>query len=164
MKGDWHLAMRFAEAHPPDVALVLAGLSPARAAVFFDRAPAALVAEVLKVMDRRAAAECLAQLDAAKVGAVMCHFDSARAAALLRNVHADFRNAIVAQLPGESKKAVVSSMRYVEGTVGSVMNTAIFIIPQHLTVRDAVALVRKNRKQITTYVYVADAEGTFVGV
>lgn len=163
MKAEDHIARGFMESQPERAAMTLEQLPLAQAAAVLRAVPAPLAATVLRVMNVSFASDCLTHLadDGADIVAELSIDD---AAGLLRAMEPAHRDALLAQLPDGSRGPIERVLPFAPGTAGSVMDPAVFRLPDDVLVVDARGRLTRAARELLYYVYVVDREHRLVGV
>jgi magnesium transporter len=83
---------------------------------------------------------------------------------LLRQLDRDRREALLAELQPELATTMRRLLPYPDGTSGAIMEAPLASVPEELTVRHALKRIKRIRRGMKFYVYVANARGQLVGV
>jgi magnesium transporter len=154
----------FASAHPADAARFLEGREPAEAAAILKRLPARLAGPVTERLIPVAAGAILAELGPETTRELLADVSPRQAAAILQNLEDAMREATLTGLAPERAKGIRSLLQYPPDTAGGMMDPHITSIRIDLTAAEAVAALRRARRQTLYYLYVTDLDGKLVGV
>jgi magnesium transporter len=154
----------FASAHPADAARFLEGREPAEAAAILKRLPARLAGPVTERLIPVAAGAILAELGPETTRELLADVSPRQAAAILQNLEDAMREATLTGLAPERAKGIRSLLQYPPDTAGGMMDPHITSIRIDLTAAEAVAVLRRARRQTLYYLYVTDLDGKLVGV
>lgn len=85
---------------------------------------------------------------------------------LLKAMDDELREAVMPLIAQAERNAIRKLLRYEEGTAGSVMTTEYAMLPQSLTVADALAKLRLQapNKETIYYIYITDDERRLLGI
>src|SRR4051812_33854749 len=164
--SDEHVASQIEETPAADAARVLTDLAPA------------LAADVAEALDPKTAAAMLARMDPFLAAAVFTQMEAPEAAAVLDTMNPDDRVDILEHLRPDKHEAIVAEMeashaadvraleKYPPDTAGGVMTTEVTALYEHITVENAVQLLRRLHEELEQmfYVYVINRRGQLVGV
>ena len=154
------------QAHPVDIAQLLAELDPLRRLRLFRaldpetgaralaEVPAEVQARLLEMMPRHEAADVLETMS------------PDAAADLLAELPEDLRREFLAHMDREEASDVEGLLAHPEGTAGSLMTTEFVTLPDHLTIGEALERLRHIAPEAETvyYIYVVDDARALVGV
>jgi magnesium transporter len=164
--SDEQVASQIEEIPAADAARVLTDLAPA------------LAADVAEALDPKTAAAMLARMDPFVAAAVFTKMEAPEAAAVLDTMNPDDRVDILAHLAKDKHEAIVAEMeashaadvraleKYPPDTAGGVMTTEVTALYEHITVENAIQLLRRLHEELEQmfYVYVINRRGQLVGV
>ena len=83
---------------------------------------------------------------------------------MLRQLERDKREALLNELQPDLATAMRRLLPYPDGTSGAIMEAPLASVPEELTVRHALKRIKRIRRGMKFYVYVANAKGQLVGV
>jgi magnesium transporter len=160
------VASQIEDISPADGAAVLEGLST----------PAA--ADVAEILDPETAAHILSRMPAEQAAGIVRDMESVEASALLEHMPPDDRVDILNQIPaplhdrilGEMEPTEAAEVRRLEqyppDTAGGIMTTEVTALYEHLTVENAITLLRRLNEELEQmfYVYVIDRRQHLLGV
>lgn len=163
---------------PDEVATAVEDMSSSEGAAVLSNIDPEQAAEVAEILDPSTAAEVISQMDSASAAEVIAEMESPEAAMVLTEVDPDDRVDILSLLPREKHDEVVSELepedaadvksleQYPPDTAGGIMTTQVTALYEHLTVDDAISLLRKLSAELEQmfYVYVINRAGELVGV
>jgi magnesium transporter len=86
------------------------------------------------------------------------------AALSLRSMAPSLREEVLAALPDRRSRALISLLRFPDGTAGALMDPEVLALPHDLTAREALARIREAAGNARYNVYVVDREQMLVGV
>ena len=158
MRTDNRLTRAYIESYPADAARSLERLPPEVAAPLLGELDTALGAAMLRRMVSGAAAACLAHCPAARTAALLKALPVAVAARIL-----------AAQPPGDMpwppqlEGLQARPARHPEDTVGHHMQGAGFVLPDDITVAEALRRARRRDVELDCETYVVDRSGALRG-
>jgi magnesium transporter len=169
-----HIARGLMEAQPERAAMTLEQLPVAQAAAVLRAVPASLAATVLRGMNVTFASECLTHLvapETANVGAgasagaaMVAELSVDDATGILRAMEPTHRDPLLGALSDHARGPIERVLPYAAGTAGSVMDPAVFRLPDDVLVVDARGRLSRAAKALLYYVYIVDREHRLVGV
>ena len=126
--------------------------------------PSRTIAELLSSMNPSVAADTLAHLPEETGGQALLAMEPGDAATLLAHVDSSRQSAILKRLPAAQAAEIRQFMEFPSDSVGSLMDTRAYALPEDLTVEEAVRDVRRRAPKDLHDVYVVDRERHLVGV
>jgi magnesium transporter len=109
-------------------------------------------------------ATTLAAMDTRSASATLAEMPYQDASALLRRAEAEVRQQLINALPDEVRDQLRLLLRYPERTAGALMDPFVLVLPDDLTVGEALSRVRRRARHVYFYVYVTDRTHRLVGV
>lgn len=177
MIAEVHIARGFMEAQPERAAMTLEQLPMGQAAAVLRAVPVSLAATVLRAMNESFAADALAHLVSAEsagsartgagvdaAAAMIAELSVDDATAILRTMDTTQRDPLLAALADDARGPIERVLPYASGTAGSVMDPAVFRLPDDVLVVDARGRLTRAAKELLYYVYIVDREHRLVGV
>jgi magnesium transporter len=158
------LSDAFIEAHPTEAAAALETMPAAETAAYLAQTSARLAATVLERMVAVIAGQCLLSIPVEKAVAVLERLDVYSAASILRTVEPAIRKPLLDAADDDVAVPLRLMLTYPEGSAGALMDPRVKVMPADVTVREAIARVRKSPGRILFYLYIVDRDGTLVGV
>jgi magnesium transporter len=162
MTLEQRLAHAFLDEHPSEAAQALERITSERRAAVLRAAPAES-ARALGHIVSSAAAESLALLTDAEAALVLDALPLATAIVLLRRMP-EAAERLVRGLPKEKQEWLRRALRYPDGTAGAVMDPAVLVLPDDISVAEARVRLRRQASQLLYYLFVVDRSGRLVGV
>jgi magnesium transporter len=149
------------ELRAPDIAEALKELPPEAAAKVMAALPfdlAVMVFDEPELTRHRCA--IIQNIDESKVGLLIEAMSADQQADLFREVPADERNALLAQIREPTRVALRKLLKYPPETAGGIMTTEFVSVPSDWTVHQALSLIREvgGRKETVYAIYVVDSE------
>jgi magnesium transporter len=147
-------------------------------ASFLQELPPAQAADVLEYLDPVTAARMLTRMDAQRAATMVRHMESVEASSLLERMSPDDRVDILDHIEAPQHDLIVRAMEPVEAaevrrleqyapdTAGGIMTTEVTALYEHITVENAIMLLRRLHEELEQmfYVYVIDRRQHLVGV
>jgi magnesium transporter len=135
-------------------------------------------ADVAEYLDPDTAAQIIAKMDPAQAGSVVAGMESAEAAMVLEAMNPDDRVDILQYVPEAKHADIMSEMaadqvadiraleKYRSDTAGGIMTTQVTALYAHITVENAIMLLRRLHEELEQmfYVYVINRKGELAGV
>jgi len=164
MKTHRMLSRKYLESHPAEAALTLERYRPGTVAdLLRDMAPDAL-AGVLGACLPVWAAEYLTRLGTDLASRALEKLDAQTAAGILRHLSRDRLQEVLNALPENAANAYRRLLSYPEGTVGALMDPFVFVLPEDITIAEAMKRVRRQEQAVFYFPYVVDREQKLVGI
>ncbi len=154
----------FASSHPADAAHALEGLETAAAAHLLQQLPQRVAAPVAERLSPETAALILSRIGLDGSRDLLASLPPRQAAAILHHLEDAEREATLSGLQPDRSKAIRHLLQYPPGTAGGMMDSRLTSLSIDLSVREAVAALRRARRDTLYYLYVTDREGKLVGV
>jgi magnesium transporter len=158
------LSLVFARNHPADAARVFERHPAGEVVSFLEGADSPVVASALENTLPVLASEYLVLLTPSRATEALQILPTDVALKLLRHLGEEARGTILGALPGEHRKAYESLLSYPEGTAGAMMNPFAFVLPEDLTVGEALRRVREAGRERFYFPYVVDRQQKLVGL
>ena len=164
MNHDLLLSVEFIKNHPLDAARILEQLQPEETASFFEEVSPSSAAGVMMLMDSILVSRCLGAMNNIKhSGAIIAELPLEIASLFLRKMEEKRKESVLETLPQDISEHLRLILRYPEGTAGALMDPEVFILPEDITVKEAIERFRKHPKHLIFYIYVVSREHTLVG-
>jgi len=157
------LVREFLEKHPVDCARILEQLDVNSACSLIGAAEPELAAGVLECMMTSNGAECLGILDVPAAASLVKEMKMPQAARLLRAMDMRVSENIIHALSPHVKNGIRASLGYPDQTVGRVMDSNPFSLPQRIPVSEAVKRVKNIRQRIVHEIFVVDDDHMLKG-
>jgi magnesium transporter len=164
MKAARLLSERFLLAHP-DLAVPCLERYPADVVVaLLEHLPARDLAGLLTASLPVSAAGYLGEMDPARAAECVLALAPPCAVQVFRHIHEAPRNAILRCLPKETAGGFRRLLRYPQNTVGSMMNPFAFVLPEDITVAEALRRVRAPGRAVFYFPYIVNRRQQLVGI
>jgi magnesium transporter len=157
------LTLSFLRQRPQQAAAVLDDLESADVAAFVADIPHRIAGPAVGHMLRWRAAACFEHLAPDQAAGLIENMDYYDAVGLMKEVEPETRRAVLAELSRALAQKIEASLRYPEGTVGTLMDAAAPIFSLDATVEQALRYVRQRRFADISHVFVHGAQGRFEG-
>jgi Mg/Co/Ni transporter MgtE len=164
MDAERLLIAAFASGHPSDAARILERLPAEEAAALLTGMPGSSGGEVLRRMSAFGASAAIAAVNPKSAAALAAQLPLQDAAALLRRVPQSVCEDVLAALPGEMREHLRVLLRYPDGTAGALMDPLVLVLPDDLSVGEALARTRRRARNVYFYIYVTDRNHQLLGV
>ncbi|MEW6268819.1 MAG: magnesium transporter [Thermodesulfobacteriota bacterium] len=158
------LVRSFVSHHPEDAARSLESIAPSEAGTVLSRLPSRAVGAVLERLAPVPAGAILEAIGPEAARELLGHVEARHAAAILHHVDEGLRTAALSALPEHRARQIESLLQYPGDTAGGMMDPHVTSIPIDLSVRDAIAAIRRAPRQTLYYLYVTDRDGRLAGV
>jgi magnesium transporter len=151
------LTLAFLEKHPANAARVLETVGVDSIVEFFSETPVRIIAPVLQYMTPQTAAVCFIALPKEKQSLILQDMGAHASVSILRHIAPEQRDPILAALPTRLSVRIRMQLRYTQGTVGSLMDTNIFVANKDEIAKDVLKSIRKQKESDDTVVYITDS-------
>jgi magnesium transporter len=155
-----------AELHPADLADVLGQVGPRERVAVLGTLNTKLAADTMQEMVDELRNNALVEMPAARAAAVLGEIDPDEAADILAELPDETAEALLELLPNDTEADLRRLAGHPEHSAGALMTTEFVVLPQTMTVDEALAHVRRERPptHAITYMYVVDDDACLVGV
>lgn len=150
------LALEFIEKHPSDCARVLEQIDVNTVRALISSVQPELAAGLLERMITAFGSECLGELDASAAAAIIREMNMPRAARILSGMNKNASVQILDAVPVHIRNGIGATLRYPDQTVGRVMDSNPFCLPDKITVLDAIKRVKHLRERTVQEIFVVD--------
>lgn len=157
------LAIKFLDRHPSDCARILEQLEVNEVCNIIQTVEPDIAAPVLECMMTSYGADCLRTLDVSAAVSLVREMKMPQAARLLRAMDEKLSKKILQGLSVHIQKSLRDSLRYPEHTVGRVMDSNPFCLPENISVSEAVKRIKNVRQQIVHEIFIVDDNYIFIG-
>jgi magnesium transporter len=157
---------RLADAHPADIAEVIADLGIDDRMAVFQSLDKLLAARTLQAVPLAIRTQIAEDLDPGRLAAVVGNMAMDEVADLLDKLSPERTSALYAMLPVAKVSEIKELLTHAEHTAGSLMNTDFVAVREDDLVKDALRLISSKHERFESiyYLYVVDSEGALVGV
>lgn len=164
MDSERLLITEFMDEHPSDAARILERFPADEAAALLGEIPAQSAGEVLRRMSAFGASTAIAAMDPKPAATLVAQIPLQDSSSLLRRLEPDVRDSVVSAMPDEMRENIRRLLRYPEGTAGALMDPFVLVLPEDLTVGEALSRTRRRARHVYFYVYVTDRTHRLAGV
>jgi magnesium transporter len=149
-----------------DIADLLTNLSKADQIKFFKITTIDAAADILQELDPESQSQIIEALNTGKAADVVEEMDSDDAADLLQNLPYKTAQEIIQKMKRKEANNVTELLRFRHDTAGGIMSKDFLVIPEKLTVGQAIVNVRKQiseEKKRFTDIYIVDTNNRLAG-
>ena len=164
MSLERRLADELVRKHPDRAAGVLERLGVEDATHLLSRVAPPGAAAVLKRMSPQLAAAALDASDAKRVADVLEALPLDVASRLARRLSPERQAEVLEKVGARLARALRSLSRFPEGSAGALMDPNVLALPEDLTAKEALDLIRETPENARYNLYVVDREQRLVGV
>lgn len=150
--------------HPLEAARQLENMPAQRSAAVLGSSAPDIAVRVFAEMGPYEASTALGQLPHGTATQVLELLPPNSAANLLRRLETGPRRELLDALSSDVREPLERVLRFPAGSVGAIMDPAVFSLPGDLDVESATARIRRNANRIRYYVYVLDGSQRLSGV
>ncbi|MGB5172160.1 CBS domain-containing protein [Eudoraea sp.] len=163
MSPDQLVLEDFINKHPFAAARALERLKDDEVAAFIQELPVEKSLTLLDLMNTDKAAKCFVLLPAQLNKTLLENCSLSFAESLCRQIDKAFLENLLSLISTKKANAIKLKLEQIPNTVGVLMISAI-VVNKEMTVHDAVEIIKSNKENLETYLYVVDLQGTFQGV
>jgi len=164
MNTDSILIGQFIQEQSNLAASVLEDIESEKLAAFFSDSPKEWLMKVLPHMNAQGMSEVFERMDPERLVSLLESMELAHSIASIRMMKKELAEVLLNRLSEEKSTLVKRLLRYLDHTVGASMDTLVFTLPDNLTVKEAMAALKKRKDQIPPELFVLDASRKLVGV
>lgn len=158
------LGAAFLRGHPAEAAQVLEDFPAESVAKYLLAADPDTTEHTIEYFTPGFSAGVLAVLEPAVAARIFTRLLPDIQVMLLRQLERDKRESLLAELQPELAAAMRRLLPYPDGTSGAIMEAPLASVPEELSVRHALKRIKRIRRGMKFYIYVANARGQLVGV
>lgn len=158
------LGATFLRSQPAAAARVLEDFPAESAAQYLAVANPLTAKTIIEHFSPGFAASCLSAIEAQAAGQIFSLLLTDLQIMLLRQLDRDTRESLLSALRPDKAASLRRLLPYPEGTAGAFMEAPLASVPEELSVREAVKRIKRIRRGMKFYVYVANAAGQLTGV
>jgi len=162
MDSDLTLAEDFISKYPFQAAKVLEDLEDQEVAAFIEQISVPMVVTLLNLISVDKAARYFLLLSADKGAKIVEKMDVTLAESLCRRLEEPHRTKLLDLLNDNLAALIRKKLEQVPNTVGILMVPAI-VVNKDLTVKEVMDIVRRNRENLESHLYVVDVKGILEG-
>lgn len=164
MNTDSILIGQFIKEKSKVAATALEDLEYEKLAAFFLDSPKEWLMEVLPHMNARGMSEVFERMDPERLGSLLDSMELAHSIASIRMMKKELADAMLDKLSKEKSALVKRLLQYLNHTVGASMDALCFTLSDNLTVKEALATLKKLKAKIPPELFVIDSGRKLVGV
>lgn len=157
----------FCEAlHPARTADFMEGLSAEESWQVLDHADEERRGEIFGYFNPTTQVEMIETLDREAMARLVAELAPDDRVDLLRDVNPQIVEELLPLLPSDERRDILHLRSYPEGTAGAVMTTQVAMLPEDLSVRDALIELQRIAEDLETiyYLYIVDEQGHLRGL
>lgn len=162
MNTDLIVVKDFINKHPLSAAQVLDSLKAEEVVEFIQKLSNENSLMLLNLMSIDKSAKCFSLLPSQLSIELMESSDLSLAESLCRQFEEPFRNNLLASLSPALATTLSRKLEQAANTVGVLMVPAI-VVNKEMTVKAALEIIKKNKEDLESYLYVVDSQGVFEG-
>jgi len=157
------LGRRYMTAHPVQAAHLIETMEPPQAATCLAHLPAQALVPVWNAIASGFAVLVFAHLSQQVQHALIANLDRSRAAELLALMEADEREAALSRMPPVIAQDLRELLTYPEDSAGRVMDTRVFAVHGHMTVRQVSELLSQRNRSDLYFIKIIDSDNRLIG-
>ncbi len=164
MNTDEIIIKQFIEGHGQEAARVLEKMEPENLAGFFNDASTGLGLAVIPWMKPRIMSSIFEKMDRTKVVQLFESLQRHHAVWVFRSLNTAFAALILTELSPELSSVLTRMVEYLENSVGAYMDSSVFTIAEHWTVKEALVEIRSQKNKVPPDLFVLTSSMQLAGV
>ena len=164
MKVDNPVSSEFLLQYPVEAARVLEHVSVENVAALFIELTPGMSVPVLVAMLPNFAAACLEKMAPSLATTFLSELPVAHAAYIFRFLSPSTQQELSTQLSDKVRSRILRFLEYVPLSAGDLMQTTFTMLPEDLTVADAIHRIERMRHSVACEIYITDNRHHFTGV
>lgn len=164
MKVDNPVSSEFLLQYPVEAARVLEHVSVENVAALFTQLSSGTSVPVLNAMLPNFAAACLEKMAPSHATALLTEMPVAHAAYIFRFLSPSMQQELSALLSDKVRSRIFRYLDYIPLSAGDLMQTTFTMLPEDLTVADAIHRIERMRYSVGCEIYITDNMHHFTGV
>lgn len=156
MKVDNPLSHEFLLQHPAGAARVLEQISAEDVAALLNEKSIEIIAPVLVAMLPTFAAACVARMDTILAAKLMTELPITIAARIYRLQPPQVQEALSGHLSSKLRSRIRRILEYASLSAGDLMDPRVNMLPEDLTVADAIRRIERYRQSVSCEIYIVD--------
>ena len=164
MNTDSILIKNFMQGHSKMAARTLEDIDPEKLAGFFTDSPNEWLLEVVPHMDPHRMTEVFERMNPERLISLIESMDLAYTVVSVRMMNQDLAASVLGRLSKEKSVSVKQLLQYLDHTVGAYMDAKVFTLSDNLTVKEAMASIKKHKEIIQPQIFVLGAQRKLLGV
>jgi Mg/Co/Ni transporter MgtE len=156
MNADNPLSQEFLLRYPVEAARTLEQVSPQDVAALFNDLPPEVIVPVLTVMLPDVAALCVGKIQPPWAAKLLTEMPVNRAARVYRLLAAGKQNELVGIFPEKTRRRILRFLSYASLSAGDLMDHNVSILPDDLTVADAVRRIERQEHPVGCEIYIVN--------
>lgn len=164
MHTDSILIGQFIQEHSKVAATALGDIESEKLAAFFLDSPKEWLMKVLPHLNAQGMSEVFERMDPERLLTLLENMELAHAIASIRMMKKELADDMLNKLSEDKSTLVRRLLQYLDHTVGASMDALVFTLTETLTVKEAMAALKKLKAQIPPELFVIDSGRKLVGV
>jgi Mg/Co/Ni transporter MgtE len=163
MNADNPLSQEFLLRYPVEAARTLEQVSVQDVAVLFDGSPTEVIVPVLTAMLPDVASLCLGNMQPTEAAKLLTDMPVNRAARIYRLLSTGKQNELATNLPDKTRRRILRFLNYASLSAGDLMDHNVSILPDDLTVADAVRRIERQEQAVGCEIYIVNSSHQLQG-
>ncbi|WP_455201267.1 magnesium transporter MgtE N-terminal domain-containing protein [Kaarinaea lacus] len=164
MKVDNPMSSEFLLRYPVEAARVLEQVSTEYVVALLQEIPTKTATAVVIAMLPNIAAACLGKMETTRAAHLLNDIPVTRAARIYRLINPEKQQEISSKLSAKYRMRIRRLLSYTSLSAGDFMNPNVDMLPDNLTVGDAIRHIERYRQPVKCEIYVVDNSHRFLGV
>lgn len=164
MNSDTILLKRFLQVHSMVAARKLEEIEPDKLADFFNDTPVEWLLDVVPLMNPQSMSGIFERMNQDRL-VMLCESMEVKFAVFsFRMMNEGLAGTILNRLSPGKSDSVRKLLQYLDHTVGAHMDPKVFTLTENLTLKDALAAIKKHKQRIQPHLFVITSDRKLVGV
>ena len=164
MNNDKILLEKFINNHCLDAVQVLEQLEENDVSAFIDELTIDASVNLFSIMEPRFATICLESLDIEKAVQILELLPSRISTSILRRILDENRSIILGKMKPEIANKIKYKLTHVKNTVAALMVTNVQTIPEDMSVKETLEIIKKNIAQPGQYIFIVNRNHKLMGI
>jgi magnesium transporter len=164
MDNDQLILKQFIAHHSEDAARIIEQLKIEHSLALIEKIPVEIAVTLFKEMGQFAVVRHIERMEVEHAIKIIEKFSVQLNASILRKVNSDVREIILAKLSPEISLPLNQMLSLSVNSVGTLMNPLVPTLPDDISIKDALDLIRKNKQQLFHYIYIIRHDNIFAGL
>lgn len=164
MNTDSILIKHFIQAHSKLAARTLEDIETEKLAGFFNDSPNEWLLVVIPHMNPQWMSEVFEKMNPERLASLFEVMEINHLVVSIRLMNEELAKSMLSRLSGEKSKSAKSLLQYFEHSVGAHMDPAVFTLEESMTIKDAIAAIKRHKEQIQPQIFVIGSSRKLAGV
>ncbi len=155
---------QFVMHHSGDAARIIEQIKTEHSLALIEKIPVEIAVMLFKEMQQFAVVRHIERMEVEHAIKIIEKLPVQLNASILRKVNSDVREIILTKLPPEISLLLNQMLSFSANSVGTLMNPMVPTLPDDISIKDTLDLIRKNKQQLFHYIYIIRHNNIFAGL